>query len=444
MKEPFTYTIIAAFAILCSCFCITVNQYAIRETYSEKTENMGVSPFLESGTIIHQEINVNGEITELELMTEGISEGDNGSIKVLLKHPKGSWSEYFLFDEIFKKGQRISIKLPSGIVGPLDVYISGSNHVKPIVLKTRSEKLLGQYDINGAIQNGNLLVTVKTAVIPRYTYLRICLLVFMLLVFGFHIFMYRFSENKREKGLYWLAVVYIFCTISIRYPISTLLAEPYWETLTNFSHQTLVRGIRGSFFLDDVGYWPLLPRLISYVIIFLFYQKKYIGIFYGIICLSIIVGLTAEFVKATYSRYLFLEARFIISLFIGVTRYLDISQMLLLHNIAYMGIFVIIFVFLNDLDVMPSYMRGGGVFFITFLFTCSKPQYIGLIPLMLLLIATKWNQIGTRKLQYCLICCIGPFLQILYLLSGLAEDSHPGKRVGGLFHNVFETYYTYI
>ena len=83
------------------------------------------------------------------------------------------------------------------------------------------------------------------------------------------------------------------------------------------------------------------------------------GIFYGIICLSIIVGLTAEFVKAKYSRYLFLEARFIISLFIGVTRYLEISQMLLLHNIAYMGIFVIIFVFLNDLDVMPSYMRGG-------------------------------------------------------------------------------------
>ena len=359
LKAPFTYTIIAAFAIFCSCLCITVSQFAIKETYSEKTEHVGVSPQLDSETIIHQEINVRGNITELELKTEGISEGDHGNIKILLKHSKGNWTENFSLDSILKNGQNISIKLPSNIVGPIDVYVSGVDLVNPVVLKTRSENLLGQYDINGTIYSGNVLMTVKTTVIPRYTYLRISLLIIMLFILAFHISMYRFSENTREKGLYWIALAYIFCTICIRCPVSTLLAEPCMETFANFIHQTFTRGIRGSLFLDDAGYWPLLPRLISFIIVFLLCQKQYIGILYGLICLGLMVGLTAEFTKVKYKKYLFSEARFLISLFMGATCYLEIREMLFLHNIAYMGIFIIIFAFLNDLDVMSSYMRGG-------------------------------------------------------------------------------------
>ena len=182
LKAPFTYTIIAAFAIFCSCLCITVSQFAIKETYSEKTEHVGVSPQLDSETIIHQEINVRGNITELELKTEGISEGDHGNIKILLKHSKGNWTENFSLDSILKNGQNISIKLPSNIVGPIDVYVSGVDLVNPVVLKTRSENLLGQYDINGTIYSGNVLMTVKTTVIPRYIYLRISLLIIMLFI----------------------------------------------------------------------------------------------------------------------------------------------------------------------------------------------------------------------------------------------------------------------
>lgn len=189
LKEPFTYTIIAAFAVLCSCFCITFSQFAVKEIYSGKTENIGVSSVLNSETIIHQEINVNGTVTELELQTDKISEGDNGSIEILLKHPNGRILKSFSLNEIFKNKQKILLKLPSHIVGPLDLYVSGTDIVTPVVFNTRSEKLLGQYDINGIVQPGNIYVVVKTSVIPRYTYLRICLLIVMSITFGFHIYM---------------------------------------------------------------------------------------------------------------------------------------------------------------------------------------------------------------------------------------------------------------
>lgn len=175
----------------------------------------------------------------------------------------------------------------------------------------------------------------------------------------------------------------------------------------------------------------------------LFRQRKYIGGIYAFICLSTIAGLMAEIVKNKYDKFLFLEARFIFSLFMGATCYLDLLQMLLLHNIAYLGIFIIVFAFMNNLESI-SYFKRIWLYFFTFLFTSSKPQYIGLIPLIFLVIVIKRKQLEKETKRYCYICCMGPFLQVLYLLSGLAEDRYSGKRPWGFFHIIFETCYTYL
>lgn len=257
LQSPFTYTVITAFAIFCACLCITINQFIIKETYSDKTANAENSPIMDCGTIIHQEININGYITELGLQTEGISEGDKGNIEILLKHPKGSILKSFSLGEIFNNDQNILVKFSPNMVGPIDMYISGEDIINPITLKTRSEKLLGKYDVNGIVHNGNLAVVIKTAIIPRYSYLRICLLVVMLITLGYHI--YCSSKLQQGKGLYWISLIYILCTICIRYPGATLLAEPCWETLTNFSHQTLIRGGVIAFFLMMQGIGHYFP-----------------------------------------------------------------------------------------------------------------------------------------------------------------------------------------
>lgn len=392
-------------------------------------------------TIFHQEININGKVDELNFQVNA-NEESSGNIKILIKHGKGNLVKTFSLDEIQTNKQIISVKLSSKITGPIDLYIYGQNINGQIVFKTRSETLLGRWDMNGVPLNGNLLATIKTTIIPRYSYLRIGLLLIMLTVFLYLIHIYKFPEDEREKKLYGIAVVLIFCSICICCPSRTLLAEPRWEVLTNFLHQTWVRKIRDSFFLDDAGYWPLLPRLISIAICKFRPALSYAGIIFSLICLFSIVSLTTEFAKSKYQKFLFTEARFMLVLLMGATCYLDIPSMLYLFNLGYLGILIIILAFMNDLDTLSPFKRRL-LFLITILFTSSKPQYIGLIPLMALILILKRKQIGVGKTHYCLTCCIGPFLQIFYLISKVAEDSCIGKNPGFL-QSIFETFYTYI
>lgn len=441
IEVPFLSAVIAAFAVLCSCFCITVNQFSMKETYSQETQYEGISPPLKAETIFHQQININGKIDELSFQINGIEEA-SGNIKILIKHTEGSFVNTFPLNEIEKSTQIISIKLSPQITGPVDLYISGQDIKDQVVFKTRSETLLGCWDMNGTPLNGNLLMAIKVAVIPRYSYLRISLLIIMSIAFLYLMYIYKFPEMQREKKLYWIAVVFVFCSNCICYPSRTLLAEPRWEVLTNFIHQTWVRELYDSFFLDDAGYWPLLPRLISIIVCKFKPAFKYAGVIFSLICLFSIVVLTTEFAKTKYKKFLFTEARFMLVLLMGATCYLDISSMLYLFNLGYLGILIIILAFMNDLNALSPFKQTL-LILITVLFTSSKPQYIGLIPLMGLVLILKRRQIGTAKTHYCLICCIGPFLQILYLISKVTEDSCIGKSPGVL-QSIFETFYTYV
>lgn len=231
------------------------------------------------------------------------------------------------------------------------------------------------------------------------------------------------SEGEsRDRKIYWSTVLLITIAIFIRYPQDTWQAEPYWETSTNILWQTYNRGPLKSLILDDSGYWTLLPRIMAIIIMFVFRQVRYAPIILQFSCTMLFVFICAKIVKKEFSKSLPVENRFVIALLLGTTGFLPIHEIIVGHNIGYVGGILLIMCCFMDMDKisLPTLTLDASIIMLS---CCSKLHMLVFFPIVVALLIFFHKRMH-RYMKVLLACTlVGNIMMVLYYVSGIAEAS---------------------
>lgn len=267
---------------------------------------------------------------------------------------------------------------------------------------------------------------------------RILLLVLMSFLFLTLVYIMYSQKSNKEFYLYWICVGFIFLAFLIRYPIRSWQAEPYWETSTNFIWQTYNRGPIKSILLDDSGYWVLLPRLLSIIVIFMLKQMKYAPFLLQGITILFWCFTCAKFIKKEFNNYCTVEIRFATALFWGISTYFTVYQIVSLHNVAYIGGMLMLLCCIMDMNEVSKPIFILDVILI-FLSCCSKMHLCVIAPIAIALLLVFKHKLHVR-LKFLLYSCLtGNMLMVLYHLSGISESATYGltKDIGSVLLTTF-------
>jgi len=286
--------------------------------------------------------------------------------------------------------------------------------------------------------------------IPTFFYVRCVFLLVMLCLLLTVVFSKHLGIQNEDRMYYWLCIGTVLCSLCIRYPIKTWQAEPWWESCGNFLWQTYERGPGGSLLLDDSGYWTLLPRLISIVVLFLFKEIQYAPLITQFFVIALFVFINAKIVKREFSDYFSSEIRFVIALLLGTTPFISHLELLDLHNIGYYAIALMLLCCISDFEKVswPVLLLDG---VIAVLGCCSKLQGVVILPILIPVLIAGWRRMRSKERVFYCFCVAGCLMMVAYILSGVAEGRTLGNvetdttvLLGATLKHVVQTFLVFI
>lgn len=210
----------------------------------------------------------------------------------------------------------------------------------------------------------------------------------------------------------FMAVIYILD--------SSIYLEPtYAEAVTNFLHYAREESFLRNLLIADAGYLPLLPRLIT-----LFYVKvlrlpsAYALYFMQATTCLLCSMVWSFFVLYPFERLLGLPYRILWCILIMMTCFHE--ETLFFTNHGYWGIYLLLLLFLAELDVFPRLiyillMAAGAVICLT------KGTYAVMLPLMFLYLLFFHKSIGRRDKGFAWVTAAAAFLQLIYSFGGQGD-----------------------
>ncbi len=212
----------------------------------------------------------------------------------------------------------------------------------------------------------------------------------------------------------FMAVIYILD--------SSIYLEPtYAEAVTNFLHYAREESFFHNFLIEDAGYLPLLPRLIT-----LFYVKALrLSSEYALYFMQATACLLCSMVWAFFVLYPFewltgLSNRILWCILIMMTCFHE--ETLFFTNHGYWGIYLLLLLLLADLNAFPRLvcivlMAASAVICLT------KGTYVVMMPLMFLYLLFFHKSIGKRDKVFAWVTASAAFLQLLYSFGGQGDGS---------------------
>lgn len=425
LKDSRTYIVLCLAVAYLVLAQIVVKEFFYTQDYVSSKINTIAAEEMTSDFRLEQEINLRAKISSIKIaLSESDSPGGEGSFEIKISNGCMSYSELMHVpsgETVFLQ----TISLPEPIMGPavLEIRgIDGDADNSPRILLTE-QALFGGLRINGSSLQHNMVLEVKTSFIPQIAVIRLILVVAAFVIFSIAVFCIYHEFRNKEIFLFFLSVGFIVLFISIKYPQLTFEAEPYLEAVSNFYQQTVERGIKGSFFVEDAGYWPLFQRLLSYFfirVLRLGHQSVFYMQYFAVLFVACVYSF---FILPCYKNYFTSNIRFLISIFLGTAVWTLHFEVLTFINFAYVGIFLIFYLFLLDFSKLTKWQYC--LVLLSCVITVSKVYFLILIPMLILVLFINARNNHRRVKGYC----------ILLLSVGLMQTVYTGYQA--IFNNAY-------
>lgn len=267
----------------------------------------------------------------------------------------------------------------------------------------------------------SLEVGIKCSVTTQYnlpySYEKIILLVVSVIV-GM-ITCWVIISGKKPESVFWLTTIIIALQITLKYTATVLSGEAYYEVLGTYLGNIFLNGWNG-LLQDDAGYLPILPRIISILIIKVFHLAQFAPLIYALISVFVISLILSFITLNQFEKKMPLCARFTFSIIFGCSQLLVVhSQMIFFINMAYFGSILLLFIYWLGEDsenIWPWMILSG-------LLVASKGTFLILIPVLLVPLLFSYKGKKKKLFWYTLYLEGILFLQLFYVLFGPGEES---------------------
>lgn len=227
-------------------------------------------------------------------------------------------------------------------------------------------------------------------------------------------------SKKQSSVIFLLSIGIITLQICCKFAFTIFSNNAYYETAGLYINNIKFGGISG-FLMDDAGYLPLFPRIISFVCIKIFHILKYAPLIYELVTVVIIAGIFAFFLTKPYEQLLDIRIRFLIIIISGCSQLILVnSQIVLFFNVSYYGALLMMMIYLLDLEqqskkIIPWCILSG-------LMLMSKGAYLVFAPLLLIfwVICLIKKKMKTALYTFFLGCMLS--IQCFYVLFGPVKE----------------------
>ena len=436
-KLPFLFL---AIGILISCISYIVSNMEIKIFTNDI--NVEAENEILKGTRIYQDIYIPKNLKKYGIIFATYARKNTGKIRV--KIVQGSIEKEELIDVSKLKDNDVRYlnlnykAFKKGIARLIIEGVDGTSGNAVTVYKSEDISL-GKMVVNNQNTGKGILQKMEYREANSMTKVQIVLTIF---VFFLLIYIDKLIEEKKDKKLYFAAIVLMYCLVTIKAPTITVFIEPFAELITNYFFNVTTMSTLKGLFSSDAGYFVLYPRLIALIVVKgLRMSPRMSVILMQNFAMLLMLSINSAFILNNYKKYGNIFFRFIVSLILGSFSIFPFFETHVFVDLPYFNLVAIILISLLDFESLSK--KKFILLMISVPILCfSKSYFLVFFPISILIFIVFWKKISKRQKIYLFVLALSALIQIIYMhfykaySGGLSPDTNSISFIGKV-NNVF-------
>ena len=426
---------------------ITVHIFIFRNTnllYKIFTNDINVEAENEilKGTKIYQDIYIPRNIKRYGIIFATYARKNTGRIKA--KIVQGSIEKEELIDVSKLKDNDVryfDLNYKAFKEGKARLIIEGVDGTpgNAVTVYKSEDVSLGKMVVNNQNTGKGILQRIEYKEANNFTMIQIILTIF---VFFLLLYIDRLMERKKDKKLFFITIVLMYCLITIKAPTVTIFTEPFAEIVTNYFVNVTTMSTLRNLFSMDAGYLVFYLRLITLLVVKgLRVSPKLSIILMQNFAMLLMLSINSAFILNNYKKYGNIFFRFTVSLILGSFSIFPFFETHVFVDLPYFNFIAIILISLLDFESL-SKKKFIMLMILVPILCFSKSYFLVFFPISILVFIVFWKKISKRQKIYLFVLALSALIQIIYMhfykayWGGLSPDTNSISFIGKV-NNVF-------
>ena len=436
-KLPFIFLFLG---ILISCINYIISDTEINITTSDI--NVEAENEILKGTKIYQDIYIPRNIKRYGIIFATYARKNTGRIKA--KIVQGSIEKEELIDVSKLKDNDVryfDLNYKAFKEGKARLIIEGVDGTpgNAVTVYKSEDVSLGKMVVNNQNTGKGILQRIEYKEANNFTMIQIILTIF---VFFLLLYIDRLMERKKDKKLFFITIVLMYCLITIKAPTVTIFTEPFAEIVTNYFVNVTTMSTLRNLFSMDAGYLVFYLRLITLLVVKgLRVSPKLSIILMQNFAMLLMLSINSAFILNNYKKYGNIFFRFTVSLILGSFSIFPFFETHVFVDLPYFNLVAIILISLLDFESLSK--KKFILLMISVPILCfSKSYFLVFFPISILIFIVFWKKISKRQKIYLFVLALSALIQIIYMhfykayWGGLSPDTNSISFIGKV-NNVF-------
>lgn len=409
-RLPFIFLFLG---ILISCVSYIISNTEIKIFTNDI--NVEAENEILKGTRIYQDIYIPKNLKKYGIIFATYARKNTGKIRV--KIVQGSIEKEELIDVSKLKDNDVRYlnlnykAFKKGIARLIIEGVDGTSGNAVTVYKSEDISL-GKMVVNNQNTGKGILQKMEYREVNSMTKVQIVLTIF---VFFLLIYIYKLIEEKKDKKLYFVTVILMYCLITIKASVVTIFTEPFAEIVTNYFVNATTMKTINALFSTDAGYLPLYQRLITLIAIKGFRMSPRMSvILMQNFAMLLMLSINSVFILNNYKKYGNIFFRFTVSLILGSFSIFPFFETHVFVDLPYFNLVAIILISLLDFESLSK--KKFILLMISVPILCfSKSYFLLFLPISVLISIIFWKKISRRQKIYLFLLGLSALFQVMYM-----------------------------
>ena len=409
-RLPFIFLFLG---ILISCVSYIISNTEIKIFTNDI--NVEAENEILKGTRIYQDIYIPKNLKKYGIIFATYARKNTGKIRV--KIVQGSIEKEELIDVSKLKDNDVRYlnlnykAFKKGIARLIIEGVDGTSGNAVTVYKSEDISL-GKMVVNNQNTGKGILQKMEYREANSMTKVQIVLTIF---VFFLLIYIDKLIEEKKDKKLYFAAIVLMYCLVTIKAPTITVFTEPFAEIVTNYFVNATTMKTINALFSTDAGYLSLYSRLITLIVIKGFRMSPQISvILMQNFAILLMLFINSLFILNNYKKYGNIFFRFTVSLILGSFSIFPFFETHVFVDLPYFNLVAIILISLLDFESLSK--KKFILLMISVPILCfSKSYFLVFFPISILIFIVFWKKISKRQKIYLFLLGLSALFQVMYM-----------------------------
>ena len=439
-KLPFIFLFLG---ILISCINYIISDTEINITTSDI--NVEAENEILKGTKIYQDIYIPRNIKRYGIIFATYARKNTGRIKA--KIVQGSIEKEELIDVSKLKDNDVryfDLNYKAFKEGKARLIIEGVDGTpgNAVTVYKSEDVSLGKMVVNNQNTGKGILQRIEYKEANNFTMIQIILTIF---VFFLLLYIDRLMERKKDKKLFFITIVLMYCLITIKAPTVTIFTEPFAEIVTNYFVNVTTMSTLRNLFSMDAGYLVFYLRLITLLVVKgLRVSPKLSIILMQNFAMVLMLSINSAFILNKYKKYGNIFFRFTVSLILGSFSIFPFFETHVFVDLPYFNFIAIILISLLDFESL-SKKKFIMLMILVPILCFSKSYFLVFFPISILVFIVFWKKISKRQKIYLFVLGLSSLIQLIYMnfnKSGWNYYSVPSEKSLNYIDKINNMFYT--